>query len=84
MIDYNKNALDVFRLIATLQVFLGHVISHFMMTDPPFDAVYFVRGVPILFVLCGFLTAKSLEGKDRLQAGQVTFHGFSMGSTIQG
>ncbi len=64
MIDYNKNALDVFRLVATLQVFLGHIISHFLMTDPPFDAVYFVRGVPILFVLCGFLAAKSLEGKD--------------------
>ena len=23
--------------------------------------VYFVRGVPILFVLCGFLAAKSIE-----------------------
>lgn len=62
-IDYNRNALDVFRLIATVQVFLGHMISHFAMQNAPFNAVYFVRGVPILFVLCGFLAAKSLEGR---------------------
>lgn len=62
-IDYNRNALDVFRLIATVQVFLGHMISHFAMQNAPFIAVYFVRGVPILFVLCGFLAAKSLEGR---------------------
>ena len=29
--NYNKNALDVFRIIATLQVFLGHIITHFTM-----------------------------------------------------
>lgn len=62
-IDYNKNALDVFRIIATAQVFLGHIISHFAMQNAPVNAVYFVRGVPILFVLCGFLAAKSLEGR---------------------
>lgn len=61
--DYTKNALDIFRLIATLQVFLGHIITHFSMENPPVNVVYFVRGVPILFVLCGFLTAKSLEGR---------------------
>ncbi len=62
-IDYNRNILDVFRLIATVQVFLGHMISHFTMQNAPFNAVYFVRGVPILFILCGFLAAKSLEGR---------------------
>ena len=61
--DYNKNALDIFRIIATVQVFLGHIISHFTMQYAPVNAVYFVRGVPILFVLCGFLAAKSLEGR---------------------
>ncbi len=60
-VDYNKNALDVFRLIATVQVFLGHVITHFEMNSAPVSAVYFLRGVPILFALCGFLAAKSLE-----------------------
>lgn len=61
--EYQSNALDVFRLIATVQVFIGHIISHFTMTNAPFNAVYFVRGVPILFVLCGFLAAKSLDGR---------------------
>ena len=61
--DYNSNVLDVFRLIATAQVFLGHIITHFVMENPPVNVVYFVRGVPILFVLCGFLAAKSLEGR---------------------
>lgn len=53
-IDYNRNALDIFRLIATVQVFLGHMVSHFAMQNALVNAVYFVRGVPILFVLCGF------------------------------
>lgn len=60
-IDYNRNALDIFRLIATVQVFLGHMVSHFAMQNALVNAVYFVRGVPILFVLCVFLAAKSLE-----------------------
>lgn len=60
-IDYNKNALDVFRVLGTLQVFFGHIITHYHMTNPPVDLVYFVRGVPILFVLCGFLAAKALD-----------------------
>ncbi len=58
--NYNHNALDLFRILATVQVFLGHTITHFHL--PRFtNAVYFLRGVPILFVLCGFLAAKSLE-----------------------
>lgn len=61
-LNYNKNALDVFRLIATLQVFFGHVITHFHWDTPTvYNAVYFVRGVPILFALCGFLAAMSLD-----------------------
>ena len=59
--DYNSNMLDMFRLFATLQVFAGHVITHFSMSNPPVQAVYFIRGVPILFALCGFLAAMSLE-----------------------
>lgn len=60
-INYNDNTLDVFRIIATVQVFLGHMITHFTVSGLPHDAVYFVRGVPILFALCGFLAAKSLD-----------------------
>ena len=61
MKDYNRNGLDLFRLIATVQVFFGHVITHFHMPQWLNIPVYFVRGVPILFVLCGFLAAKSIE-----------------------
>lgn len=62
--DFRHNGLDLFRMIATIQVFLGHVITHFAMADPPVELVYFVRGVPILFVLCGFLAAQSLDKYD--------------------
>lgn len=58
--NYNHNALDLFRIVATIQVFLGHTITHFHLPQLT-NAVYFLRGVPILFVLCGFLAAKSLH-----------------------
>lgn len=58
--NYNHNALDLFRILATVQVFLGHFITHFSLPQLT-NAVYFIRGVPILFVLCGFLAAKSLD-----------------------
>ncbi len=61
-LNYNNNTLDVFRIIATIQVFFGHVITHFKLPEWH-EPVYFVRGVPILFALCGFLAAKSLDGK---------------------
>ncbi len=59
--NYNHNALDLFRIIATIQVFLGHVISHFSLSVDLTEPIYFLRGVPILFVLCGFLAAKSMD-----------------------
>lgn len=59
--NYNENILDVFRILATVQVFMGHMISHFSMPAFSVNVVYFIRGVPILFALCGFLAAMSLE-----------------------
>lgn len=61
--DYNENMLDVFRIAAALQVFLGHVVTHFDGLQAAASPVYFFRGVPILFLLCGFLAAKSMEGR---------------------
>lgn len=61
--NYNDNALDVFRILATVQVFLGHIITHFSLPQLT-EIVYFIRGVPILFALCGFLAAKSLDRYD--------------------
>ena len=65
--NYNDNALDLFRIVATIQVFLGHFIAHFTLPGnlsgsvPLYNGIYFLRGVPILFALCGFLAAKSLD-----------------------
>lgn len=63
--NFDDNALDIFRLIATVQVFLGHMITHFSIEFfPSATIIYFVRGVPILFILCGFLAAKSIDKHD--------------------
>ena len=59
--DYKRNGLDFFRVLATIQVFLGHLITHYHLPDTLNIPVYFIRGVPILFALCGFLAAQSLE-----------------------
>ena len=63
-ISTKNNILDAFRIIATLQVFFGHIITHFGITSANvYNIVCFVRGVPILFVLCGFLAAMSIGNK---------------------
>ena len=63
-INTKNNILDAFRILATLQVFFGHVITHFGVTNSlVYNITYFVRGVPILFVLCGFLAAMSIGNK---------------------
>lgn len=65
MRNYDDNALDLFRIMATIQVFMGHIITHFIPApgDSVWEFVYAIRGVPILFVLCGFLASKSLENR---------------------
>lgn len=63
-VSTKNNILDAFRILATLQVFFGHVITHFHFDNSlVYNIVYFVRGVPILFVLCGFLAAMSIGNK---------------------
>lgn len=66
MSKYESNALDLFRIAATVQVFAGHILTHFTPSGNVIirEIIYFVRGVPILFILCGFLAAKSLENRD--------------------
>ena len=62
-VNTKSNILDIFRIVATLQVFLGHIATHFKFDNSITQWIYFVRGVPILFVLCGFLAAMSLGNK---------------------
>lgn len=65
--QYDDNILDIFRIFATVQVFLGHITTHLLLSDPDFhyrqvsEFIYFIRGVPILFALSGFLAARSLD-----------------------
>ena len=53
----NANCLSFIRIIAAIQVLLGHAFEHMQL---PIDstvayATYFFRGVPIFFVISGFL-----------------------------
>lgn len=59
---YN-NCLSLIRIIAALQVILGHLIEHFELpiTVNGLRAAYFLRGVPIFFAISGFLIWFSME-----------------------
>lgn len=65
--QYDRNMLDVFRLLATVQVFAGHAAAHLLgnrLGPNIYQYIHFVRGVPVLLILCGFLAAKSLDGQN--------------------
>lgn len=53
----NNNCLSLIRIIAALQVMMGHMIEHFELpgNEAVLHAIYFFRGVPIFFVISGFL-----------------------------
>lgn len=52
-----QNSLSLIRIIAALQVMMGHLIEHFELpgNEAALHATYFFRGVPIFFVISGFL-----------------------------
>ena len=61
-LNINDNCFDIIRIVAAYTVFLGHFITHFNVPFPVlFDIAYFVRGVPVFFLLSGFFIAASLE-----------------------
>lgn len=53
----NNNCLSLIRLIAALQVILGHLLIHFQLPGNVYlnKAIYFFRGVPIFFAISGYL-----------------------------
>ena len=69
--DWRINNFDLIRLLAALQVAITHVIS--AMHVPGFFArivqfgLSFFPGVPIFFVVSGFLISKSYEHSDLLR-----------------
>lgn len=52
-----NNCLNLIRIIAAFQVMFGHLIEHLELTgnEMVFRASFFLRGVPIFFVISGFL-----------------------------
>lgn len=61
-IDYKNNSLNVFRLLAAIQVLWGHVLTHLDISNIPLlgDFVVFFSGVPIFFTLSGYLIWHSI------------------------
>lgn len=53
----NDNCLDLIRIIAAFQVMFGHLVEHLELPidDTIFHISFFLRGVPIFFVISGFL-----------------------------
>jgi len=62
-IDRRNNCFNFIRLIAAIQVFLGHACQHLEITMPYIikEIWWTFRGVPIFFVLSGFLIWNLLE-----------------------
>lgn len=66
----NSNCLSLIRLIAALQVFCGHLFVHFQLpvSEQVNYSIYFLRGVPIFFVISGYLIWFSiLRSKNYIQ-----------------
>lgn len=57
----DRNSFDYFRLFASIQVMLGHMLSLYEVRLPTYIPLHFVGGVPVLFTLCGFLVTASYE-----------------------
>ncbi len=55
----DRNSLSLVKLLAALQVLYGHVLAHLRLARPEIGMIHtilcFFRGVPIFFILSGFL-----------------------------
>ena len=65
---HRQNNFDLIRLLAAAQVVVAHAIGHTALKDQLpawgrqiFEALMMVPGVPVFFVISGFLIAKSYE-----------------------
>lgn len=66
--EHRQNNFDLIRLLAAAQVVVAHAIGHTELINQlpawgrqVFDALMMIPGVPVFFVISGFLIAKSYE-----------------------
>jgi len=63
--DIRRNNFDLLRLFAALQVFFGHALSHLEIKSPILQSISGILaafpGVPIFFMISGFLITASYE-----------------------
>lgn len=61
-IDFKKNGLNLFRILAAINVLYGHTIEHLELEEVPVfgNSVHFFSGVPLFFTLSGFLIWQSI------------------------
>ena len=64
--DYRKNGLNTIKIIAAIQVLYNHTITHLQLVVPTWitSVLGFFMGVPIFFMLSGFLIWNSV-GKSK-------------------
>ena len=62
MMDRKNNCFNFIRLLAAFEVFVGHASEHLEIPLHPivYEIWYSFRGVPVLFILSGFLIWNSL------------------------
>lgn len=64
-LSFEDNCFDYIRVFCALTIFLGHFVTDYNVPSKVLDFLaYFVRGVPVFFVLSGFLVARSIEKYD--------------------
>lgn len=65
-LDFKKNGLNLFRLLAAIEVLYGHAVEHLQLPDVPAfgHLIRYFSGVPIFFTLSGFLIWQSI-GRSR-------------------